>query len=612
MNRYPVWTYAVVLATVLLGLLYTLPNFYGEVPAVQLSSARATIKVDAGTLARVEDTLGKAGIKPTGLQLDSNSIKVRLTDTDTQLKAKDLISQALNSDPQAPSYTVALNLVSSSPAWLTAMHALPMYLGLDLRGGVHFLLQVDMKAALTKKLDSLSGDIRSQLKSKNIRFGGISREGQSVIISFRDPDARESAKRLISNFTTDLTLLEAGEKQDLKLVASLKAEAQRAAQESALAQNIFILKKRIDQLGVNEPIIQQQGGQRIVVQLPGIQDVARAKGIIGRTATLEVRLVNEDATNSGSSFGVDVFPETRRDGSTTNVAVKKQIVLTGDRFFKAEATIDQEQKPAVSVELDDAGGRVMREVTREHLYKKMAIILFERGKGEAISVATIQGEFGNKFQISGQFSVEETLNLSLLIRAGALAAPMEIVEERTIGPSLGADNIRKGFNSTIGGFLAIAAFMTVYYSMFGLFSAVALSANLLLLIALLSLLQATLTLPGIAAIALTLGMAIDANVLINERIREELRNGATPQAAIHAGYERAFGTIVDSNITSFIAGGALLMFGSGPVRGFAVVHCLGILTSIFSSVVVSRCLVNLTYGNRKKLTKVAIGDTSWK
>ena len=619
MNRYPVWTYAVVLATVVLGLLYTLPNFYGEVPAVQLSSARATIKVDASTLARVEDTLGKAGIKPTGLQLDSNSIKVRLTDTDTQLKAKDLISQALNSDPQTPSYTVALNLVSSSPAWLTAMRALPMYLGLDLRGGVHFLLQVDMKAALTKKLDSLSGDIRTQLRDKSLRHGGLSREGNTIVVRFRDAETRSKARRLIEEQLADLQLSESGSGEELRLDAVLRPEAQKRVQDFALKQNIQTLHNRINELGVAEPVIQQQGAERVVVQLPGVQDTAKAKDILGRTASLEIRMVDEDnmspaALAAAATGQVPLGSEYYVERNGAPLLVKKQVQLTGDRLTDAQPGFDnQTQEPAVHLTLDAAGARQFRDITRESVGKRMAILLIEKGKGEVITAPVIRTEIGGgRVQISGRMTTQEANDVALLLRAGSLAAPMEIVEERTIGPSLGADNIRKGFNSTIGGFLAIAAFMMVYYSMFGLFSAVALSANLLLLIALLSLLQATLTLPGIAAIALTLGMAIDANVLINERIREELRNGATPQAAIHAGYERAFGTIVDSNITSFIAGGALLMFGSGPVRGFAVVHCLGILTSIFSSVVVSRCLVNLTYGNRKKLSKVAIGDTSWK
>jgi preprotein translocase subunit SecD len=431
-------------------------------------------------------------------------------------------------------------------------------------------------------------------------------------VRFRDAATRDAARAAILSNLPDLAVTERDDGQDLLLVATLKPEMQKRVQEAAVQQNIGTLHKRVNELGVAEPVIQQQGADRIVVQLPGVQDIARAKEILGRTATLEVRLVDEQAMQSGSTFGTDVFPERRRDGSVGQVPTKKQVIVTGDQFIGAQATFDQDNRPAVAVELDQAGGRAMRVTTRENLKRLMAIVLFEKGKGEAISVATIQGEFGSRFQITGSFSPAETNNLALLIRAGALAAPMEIIEERTIGPSLGRDNIEKGFNATKWGFIAIVAFMSIYYVVFGVISSVALGVNLLLLVALLSLLQATLTLPGIAAIALTLGMAIDANVLINERIREELRGGATPQAAIAAGYERAWGTILDSNVTTLIAGLALLIFGQGPVRGFAVVHCLGILTSMFSAVTVSRAIVNLVYGHRRRVSKLAIGNTAWK
>jgi len=615
MNRYPRWIYVTIAVALALGLLYTLPNFFGEAPAVQVSTARTTLKIDSTVLGRVEDALKKAGIQPTGVFLDINSVKVRFADTDTQLKAKDVINQVLNPDPQDPSYTVALNLLSNSPAWLAAIPiipARPMYLGLDLRGGVHFLLQVDMRAALSKQLDSYVGDIRSQLRDKNVRHAGIARESNGIAIQFRDSETRDRARTLVAEQFPDLQLADAGAGSELRLIASIRPEAQKRIQETALKQNIQTLHNRINELGVAEPVIQQQGLDRVVVELPGVQDTAKAKEILGRTATLEVRLVDEDAMRSNSTINVDVFPERRRDGSVSNVPTRKQVLLTGDRFTGAGATFDQHQQPAVSINLDAAGGRVMLGVTRENLGHLMAIILFERGKGEAISVAKIQGEFSNRFQITGLFTPEETNTLALLIRAGSLAAPMEIIEERTVGPSLGAENIKKGFDSTIYGFAALSLFIIAYYAVFGVFSALALCSNLLLLVALLSMLQATLTLPGIAAIALTLGMAIDANVLINERVREELRGGATPQAAIHAGYERAFGTILDSNVTTLIAGLSLLIFGSGPVRGFAVVHCLGILTSIFSSVVVSRSMVNLTYGSRRRLERVPIGNTSWK
>ena len=612
MNRYPVWGYALIALAVLVAALYTAPNFFGESPAVQVSSVKATVKVDTSLMQRVEDTLRKAGIPYTQALLDPNSVRVRLTDTDVQLKAKDLIDKALNPDPANPTYVVALNLLSASPNWLTSIHALPMYLGLDLRGGVHFLLQVDMQAALTKRLEGLSADIRTQLRDKNVRHAGIAREGQTLRIRFREAALRDKAREVIAGTTSDLAFADRDEGQDLLLIATLKPEAQKRIQEAAVTQNIVTLNKRVNELGVAEPIIQQQGADRIVVQLPGVQDVARAKEILGRTATLEVRMVDEEAMRTGSSVNVDIFPERQRDGTVTAVPTKKQVVITGDQFTGAQATFDQDQRPAVSVDLDASGGRIMRQVTRENVKRLMAIILFEKGKGEAISVARIQSEFGSRFQITGMFSTTETNTLGLLIRAGSLAAPMEIIEERTVGPSLGRDNIEKGFHATMWGFLAIVLFMSMYYMLFGLISSVALAVNLLLLVALLSLLQATLTLPGIAAIALTLGMAIDANVLINERIREEIRSGQTPQAAIAAGYERAWNTILDSNITTLIAGLALLLFGQGPVRGFAVVHCLGILTSMFSAVTVSRAIVNLVYGHRRRVQRLRIGDTAWK
>jgi len=612
MNRYPLWKNITVVVALVLGFLYTLPNFFGEVPAVQVSSVKATVKVDNKLLGQIEEVLKGAAINHNGLFADANSIRVRLADTDTQLKAKDAIEKALNPDPSNASYSVALNLLSASPAWLTSIHALPMYLGLDLRGGVHFLLQVDMQAAVVKRMDATGADLRTLMRDKSIRHGGISREGQSVVVKFRDAETRDKAKAVIADQQPDLALAEVQDGADFKLVGSLKPESIKSFQDQAIKQNIGTLHKRINELGVAEPVIQQQGADRIVVQLPGVQDVARAKDLIGRTATLEVRMVEQEVVAGGlPPAGAELVPERKRDGSTNMVAVKKLVVLTGDRFVGAQATFDENHNAAVAVQLDAAGGRIMRDVTREHLHKLMAILLIEKGKAEAISVARIQGEFGNRFQITGMFTPDETNTLSILIRSGAIAAPMEIIEERVIGPSMGKDNIDKGFNSTVWGFCAIAVFMTAYYLLFGFVSVVALASNVLLLFALLSLLQATLTLPGIAAVALTLGMAIDSNVLINERIREELRGGSTPQAAITAGYERAWATILDSNITTLIAGLALLIFGSGPVRGFAVVHCLGILTSIFSSVVVSRGLVNFIYGRRKKLTALSIGQV-WK
>ncbi len=615
MNRYPIWKYVVIAVAVAFGLIYTLPNFFGESPAVQVSSAKATVKIDTAVLGRVEQALSASQVVHTGLQLEGTSIRVRLKDTDTQLKAKDVLARALNPDAADPVYVVALNLLSASPQWLTSMRALPMYLGLDLRGGVHFLLQVDMKAALAKRVDATVGEVRGLLREKNVRHAGIVRNGAAVEVRFRDDAALERARTVITDANADLQIVEGtAEGGERRLVVTLKPAAERALLDNSVTQNITTLNNRINELGVSEPVIARQGADRIVVQLPGVQDTARAKDILGRTATLEARLVDLSAegqsaiTSQGPvPFGSELF----RQGRGAPVVLKKEPIFTGEQLTSAAATFDENQRAAVAISLNDPAGRRLREVSRENIKKPMAVVLFERGRGEVLTVATIQSELGSRFQITGMESPQASNDLALLLRAGALAAPMEIIEERTIGPSLGADNIRKGFTSTLYGFIAIAVFMVVYYLLMGVISTVALAVNLLLLIALLSLLQATLTLPGIAAIALTLGMAIDANVLINERIREELRNGATPQAAIATGYDRAFGTILDSNITTLIAGVALLAFGSGAVRGFAVVHCLGILTSMFSAVVVSRGMVNLWYGRRKKLSSISIGQI-WK
>jgi len=615
MNRYPLWKYITVAIALVLGFIYTLPNFFGESPAVQLSSAKVTIKIDDKAKSRVEEILTANAIVHDGIQLDTNGVKTRFKDTDTQLKAKDILEKAFNPDASDPKYVVALNLLSASPQWLTSLHALPMYLGLDLRGGVHFLLQVDMHGALTKRLDSLSADLRSLLRDKNLRHGGINREGERIVIKFREADTRDKAKIVLGDNQSDLLLAEANDGSDFKLTATLKPQALQKLGEFALKQNINTLHNRINELGVAEPVIQQQGADRIVVQLPGVQDTAKAKDILGRTATLEIRMVDDtpgalEAAMAGNPpFGSEVYTE--RGGAP--LLVKKQVVLTGDRLTDAQPGFDtQNAEAAVHLTLDSAGARIFKEITRDNVGKRMAILLIEKGKGEVVTAPVIRAEIGGgRVQISGRMSTAEANDTALLLRAGSLAAPMEIIEERTIGPSLGAENISKGFHSTLWGFAAIALFMIIYYRVFGVVSVVALASNLLFLIAILSLLQATLTLPGIAAIALALGMAIDSNVLINERIREELRAGMPPQAAISEGYERAFGTILDSNVTTLIVGLMLLIFGSGPVRGFAVVHCLGILTSIFSSVVVSRALVNLIYGRQKKLVSVAIGSV-WK
>jgi len=615
MNRYPIWKYLAMMLSLVLGLLYTLPNFFGEAPAIQVSSGKATVKVETAMMGRVESVLKRAGIEPTGLFFDGNSVKVRVRDNDTQLKAKDALMADLNPDPADASYIVALNLLSGSPEWLSAIRALPMYLGLDLRGGVHFLLQVDMKQALNKRLDATVGDLRTQLREKNLRHSGITRAGDAIEIRFRDAETRSRSLTLLRDTQPDFAWTEAGEGTELRLVANFKPEAARRVQEGALKQNITTLSNRINELGVAEPIIQQQGLDRVVVQLPGVQDTAKAKDILGRTATLEVRMVCE-SPDEQAAFAAGTVPfgcerYTERDGRP--ILIRRQVVLTGDNLNDAQAGFDsQTQEPAVHLTLDAKGARIFRDVTRENVGKRMAILLIEKGKGEVVTAPVIRTEIGGgRVQISGRMTTTEANDVALLLRAGSLAAPMEIIEERTIGPSLGAENIQKGFLSTVWGFAAIAVFMCAYYVLFGAFSTLSLALNVLLLVALLSLLQATLTLPGIAAIALTLGMAIDANVLINERIREELRNGATPQAAIVAGYERAWGTILDSNITTLIAGVALLAFGSGAVRGFAVVHCLGILTSMFSAVFFSRGLVNLWYGRMKRVPSLSIGQI-WK
>jgi preprotein translocase subunit SecD len=616
MNRYPVWKYAIILIALLVGGLYTLPNFFGEAPAVQVSAAKASQKIDAGTQQRVEEALKSAGITPEAVSLEGTSLRVRFASTDVQLRAKDAIQKALVPDPADPTFVVALNLLSRSPAWLTSLHAFPMYLGLDLRGGVHFMLQVDMPAALSKKAESLAGDLRTVLREKNVRHGGISRNDQAVEIRFRDTQTLEAAKRVIAEQFADLQTVDSQEGSDYKLVATIKPAAGRSVQDQALKQNITTLHNRINELGVAEPVIQQQGQDRIVVQLPGVQDTAKAKDILGRTATLEVRLVDESSEalsaergNGPVPFGAERFLE--RNGQA--VIVKKQVLLTGDNLTDAQPGFDnQTQEAAVHLSLDAKGARIFKDVTRENVGKRMAILLFEKGKGEVVTAPVIRSEIGGgRVQISGRMSTVEANDTALLLRAGSLAAPMEIIEERTIGPSLGAENIAKGFASVTWGFVAVAVFMCIYYLLFGMISSVALAVNLLLLVAVLSMLQATLTLPGMAAMALVLGMAIDANVLINERVREELRGGASPQAAIHAGYDRAWATILDSNVTTLIAGLALLAFGSGPVRGFAVVHCLGILTSMFSGVFFSRGLVNLWYGRQKKLKSVSIG-TVWR
>ena len=615
MNRYPLWKYILILVAVLVGLLYTAPNYFVDSPALQVTTSKATVKVTSDTVGKVADALKREGIPADAVRLegsgDSTSVRARFATPDAQFKAKAALERDLNRDPTDPDYIVTVNLVKNTPAWMQAINAKPLNLGLDLRGGVHFLLQVDAKAVQDTRIKSVLSSVRSELREKNVRHAGIDRVGNNVVVNFRDEATRTQARNVLSSQNADLAFSDAADGTDLKLIVTLKPAALQRVVEEGVKQNIAALGKRINELGVSEPVIQQQGRDRIVVQLPGVQDVAHAKDIIGRTATLEFR-VTDDTVTPGTelSAAIPLNSELFTEGPGAPVVVSKDVVATGDSVINAVASFDQNQRPAVSIELNSEGGRKMRAMTRERVGKRMATLLKEKGKYNVLQVATIQSEFGSNFQTTGMASPQAAAELALLLRAGALSAPMEFVEERVVGPQLGAENIAKGLHSTLWGFVAIAIFMIIYYQLFGFFSVIALACNLLFLLALLSMLGATLTLPGIAAIALALGMAIDANVLINERIREELRAGNTPQAAISAGFSHAWATILDSNVTTLIVGLALLVFGSGPVRGFAVVHCLGILTSMFSAVFLSRGVVNLWYGRKKKLGKIAIG-TVW-
>ena len=603
MNRFPLWKNILIGIVLVVAFLYALPNFFGEVPAVQVSPLKTTQQADEALLKQAEAAVLAAGVKSDSAFIDGNSVKLRFASTDEQIKAKDALQTALGERN-----TVALNLLSASPQWLTSIRALPMYLGLDLRGGVHFLLQVDMKAALDKAAIRTQGDIRTELRNEKIRYSRIAREGNQVEVKFSTRDQRDAAQEKLSRTYPDLNLAGRDGAEEFSLVVTLKPEAERRIQEFAVKQNIQTLRNRVNELGVAEPVIQQQGVDRVVVQLPGVQDTAKAKDILGRTATLEIRLVDEEGDVNAAAAGQIPFGDElyqSRDGYP--ILVKKDVVLTGDSITDASPGFDNNNRPAVHINLDGKGARIFKDVTRENVGRRMAILLIEHGQTEIITAPNIQEEIGGgRVQITGMDSPQESSDVALLLRAGALAAPMTIVEERTVGPSMGKENIAKGFNSNKWGFVAVVLFMVFYYRVFGMFSSLALAANGLFLIALLSMLQATLTLPGLAGIALTLGMAIDANVLINERIREELRNGATPQAAIHAGYERAWATILDSNLTTLIAGIALFWLGSGPVRGFAVVLCLGILTSMFSAVTVSRAMANLTYGRKPRLSEISI------
>ena len=607
MNRYPLWKYLLIAFTVVLAVIYSLPNLFGETPAVQVSTNRQSIIINSQTEAKVAAALKAANIPTDGMFVVDNSLKVRFKDAETQLKGRDVIENTLGEG-----YITALNLLADSPEWMAKINANPMFLGLDLRGGVHFTMQVDMKAAMQKTFERYSGDIRRELRRRKIRFGTIRQAENGLIVPFQDASDVQKAIPELQKLFVEAKL----EADGSNLILSLSEDAMQKVRSDAVKQNITTLHNRVNELGVAEPVIQQSGIDRIVVQLPGVQDTAKAKDIIGRTATLEVRMVEDDPAKVQAALGGNVpsgYELLYSAGENpAPTLVSKQVELTGDNITDAQPSFDEMGSPAVSINLDGSGGTIFGELTAANVGKRMAMVLIDQGKSEVVTAPVIRSAItGGRVQISGSMTTAEANDTSLLLRAGSLAAPMEIVEERTIGPSLGKENIQKGFDSTLWGFAVVAVFMVVYYRMMGVFSTIALTANILFLIAILSALQATLTLPGIAALALTLGMAIDSNVLINERIREELRAGVPPQQAINLGYQHAWSTIVDSNLTSLIAGIALLIFGSGPVRGFAVVHCLGIVTSMYSSVVVSRALVNLWYGRRRKLQTISIG-TVWK
>ncbi|MCE2706174.1 MAG: protein translocase subunit SecD [Proteobacteria bacterium] len=605
MIKFPVWKYLVIITGVIVGLLYTIPNFYGEVPAVQISSNSNNTTVDTNILSSVSDTLSQNGLQPTGEIFDGHTLKIKFSDTDAQLKARDIIQNQLGNN-----YIVALNLVSASPAWFGKISAAPMFLGLDLRGGVHFLLTVDMDTAVKKTLNQYANDIRRDLRSNSIRYGSVNIENRSLSVQFRDPESMQKAFNQITKDSPNIVISQ--DNVNNAIIAAVSSSELQKIQEAAIKQNILTLHNRVNELGVAEPIIQQQGTNRIVVELPGVQDTARAKNIIGRTASLEIRLVDDEpndvsAANAGNiPTGYQLLDDVGRSNQTTKILVNKDVELTGDNITDAQPGFEENGSPAVNIRLDSAGAAAFKQLTANNVGKRLAMVLVDQGKSEVVTAPVIRTEIGGgQVQISGSMNIQQANDTALLLRSGSLAAPMVIVEERTVGPSLGKENISKGFHSVMWGFAAIAVFMIMYYMIFGVISVVSLSVNLLLLVAILSMLQATLTLPGIAAIALTLGMAIDSNVLINERIREELRKGHKIHAAIQSGYEHAWATILDSNVTTLIAGLALLAFGTGPIKGFAIVHCLGILTSMFSAVFVSRGIVGLLYANRR-VTKLYI------
>ena len=610
MNHSARWKYLLILTTILLSIIFVMPNFYGEAPAIQIMPIKAGEKIDTSLLQSIEETLEKSGITNTGLILENFHIKVKLQTAEDQLKAKSLIQNSLGNK-----YVVALNLISNSPNWLSNMGSLPMYLGLDLRGGVHFLMQVDLSNALEKTTASYLGDFRSALRKEKIGYYDAKKKNDIMQIKFKSKEELSKGKNIIRDINDSFDFKEIFINDEIILKIIISEQTKKSITEFAIKQNLETINNRVNELGVAEPLIQQQGLDRIVIQLPGVQDTAKAKEILGRTATLEMRMVNEDNFNKdifkdGNESQIPANSEIFSDRFGTDILVKKQIILTGERITNAAPGVDsQTGQSIVSITLDGKGASIFKQVTRENIGKRMALLLIEKNITEVVTAPVIKGEIGGgRVQITGMTNAQEATDIALLLRAGSLAAPMEIIEERTVGPSMGKENISRGVQSTIWGFIAIIIMMALYYMVFGVISVITLSVNLLFLVALLSALQATLTLPGLAAIALTLGMAIDSSVLINERIRDEIRNGNTPQASISKGYKMAWGTILDSNITTMIAGLALFMFGSGPIKGFAVVLVLGILTSMFSAIFVSRAIVNYIYGNKRQINKLSIGE----
>ncbi|WP_455380197.1 protein translocase subunit SecD [Acidihalobacter prosperus] len=617
MNRYPFWKYLLIIIVVVVGLIYALPNLYGEDPAIQISHRNTP--VSAALKNKIKTTLLSAHIKYKRIQHEGNNYLVRFNNTDEQLKAIAPIKNALGNH-----YVVAVNLAPTTPRWLKDLRAKPMYLGLDLRGGVHFLLQIDMSAAVEQVLSRDESGIRRFLMSKQVHYSDVTREKKALYIRFPDSVQRNKAKEVLEGEYRDLSFLPTKRDGDPALVVHMSASALARTQRYAMEQNITTLRNRVNQLGVSEPIIQQQGKDRIVVELPGVQDTARAKNILGATAGLQFRLVSRQGNPETAQHSGNVPPNTQlfQERSGKPILLKRHVILTGDYVVNAASGFaHRSNSPAVFITLNAEGAHLMSEATRNNVGRLMAVVYIEskpethvvNGKKvvthkkieKVINVARIQEQLGRRFQITGLDSPQQARNLALLLRAGSLAAPMTIIEERTVGPSLGKDNIQQGFNSALIGFLLVVLFMAVYYRLFGLVADLALIANVVLIVAVMSMIQATLTLPGIAGITLTVGMAVDANVLIFERIREELRNGNTPQASIHAGYERAFGTIADSNITTLIAALMLFAFGSGPVKGFAVTLSIGIVTSMFTAIMGTRAVINLVYG-RRRVQRLAI------